>query len=159
MVPTFTRRASREDVMSVARRLRLEDRQEVMAACGLPPEAALPPYIDQGREVWVAGLVEDNQPEIVYGLDPIPYVESAAVVWVLSTPRLYDYPVEFVHNTLRLREEWHARFELLTNYIDERNTRHIRWLKWMGFTIIRRHESFGAQSRPFLEFASYRPKD
>ena len=157
MVPTFVRRATLDDVHDIARRLRLADRQEVMAASGTIPEAALPVFIQAGREVWVAGLEEDGIPEIIFGVDPIPHVEKAGVIWLLSSDRIYQYPVEFVKRTQELLDEFHQRYELLTNFIDERNTRHIRWLKWMGFTLIRRVESFGAQSRPFIEFASYRP--
>jgi hypothetical protein len=30
------------------------------------------------------------------------------------------------------------------------------WLKWLGCHMVRRIESFGAQSLPFIEFASFR---
>jgi hypothetical protein len=29
---------------------------------------------------------------------------------------------------------------------------HIRWLKWMGCTFIKRHSTYGVEQRPFLEF-------
>lgn len=157
MKPTFVRPATPEDVEYVANNLRKEDREEVLAAVGIEPTVCLPQYLSEGREVYAAGLCMDNRAEILYGFDPIFGVDRAAVIWLLSTPRIFDYPVEFVIQTNRLFEEAHQRFDLLTNFIDARNERHIRWLKKLGFVMLRRVESFGASSTPFIEFASYRP--
>jgi len=158
MKPVFVRPASLEDTRLVAARLRPEDRDEVLAASGLDPLLALPAYVQEGREVYAAGLEFDGVPEVLFGLDPIPIEMPAACIWLLSTPRLYDFPVEFTVNSRRWFDEAHERFELLTNFVDARNTRHHGWLKWLGFTFIRRVEKFGAHSLPFIEFASYRPK-
>jgi hypothetical protein len=135
----------------------LEDREEVLAMCGMDPRVVLPQYIVEGREVYVAGTVHNGSPEIIYGVDPILDVPDAAVVWLLSTPVLYDYPVEFTVRSKQIWDEIHSRFELLTNFTDARNTRHHGWLKWLGCHPIRRVEKFGAQSLPFIEFASFRP--
>lgn len=153
----FIRAASLDDVTNVAGRLRNEDRDEIIAAVGIPPLLALPPYVAEGREVWCAGLVEDGIPEVLWGFDPIAYVDRAAVCWLVSTPRIYEHPQVFAPATKIGFEEAHQRFDLLTNFIDARNTRHIKWLQWLGFTLIRRVDKFGAQSLPFIEFASYRP--
>lgn len=157
MTPTFVRRATLEDAHYVAANLRDADRDEVLAAAGVDPRLALPQFIAEGREVWAAGVESNGRAEILFGVDPIPYVEKAGVIWLLSTPVLYQYPVEFVSRSKELLDKFHERYELLTNYIDARNSRHIRWLKFMGFTLIRRVDRFGAQSLPFIEFASYRP--
>lgn len=158
MKDTFTRPATLADAKRVAERLREADRQEVLAAGGVDPRIVLPSYVLEGREVYAAGLAEDGLAEILWGVDPIPYCDNAAVVWMLSTDRLYDYPVEFVVRAKEGFEQLHQRFELLTNFIDARNERHIKWLKWLGFKFLRRIERFGVQSLPFYEFASYRPK-
>ena len=158
MKPTFVRPATADDVRYVADNLREADREEILASVGIEPSIALPQYLAEGREVYAAGLCMDNRAEILYGLDPIFGVERAAVIWLLSTDRIYDFPVEFVVRTRELYDEAHTRFDLLTNFIDARNTRHIKWLKFLGFTMIRRVEQFGAENRPFIEFASYRPR-
>jgi len=158
MKATFTRPATLEDAERVAARLREEDRQEVLAAGGVDPRIVLPSYVREGREVYAAGLAEEGLAELLWGIDPIPFYDGVAVVWMLSTDRIYDYPVEFVIRTREGLDQLHERFELLTNFIDARNERHIRWLKWLGFKFLRRIEQFGAQSLPFYEFASYRQK-
>lgn len=157
MKATFSRPATVADALSVAQRLRKADRDEVLAAGGVEPLLALPAIVREGREVYACGLADDGIPELLWGLDPIPFCDDTAVIWLLSTDRLYDYPVEFVTASKKGLEEAHQRYPILTNFIDARNTRHIRWLRWMGFYLIRRVESFGAQSLPFIEFASIRP--
>jgi hypothetical protein len=145
-----------EDAQYVAANLRDADRDEVLAACNLDPRLVLPLFIQEGREVWAAGVESNDRAEILYGVDPVECCPGAGTIWLLSTPVLYQYPVEFVVRSKELLDQFHERYELLGNYIDERNTRHIRWLKYMGFKILQRVECFGAQSRPFLEFASFR---
>jgi hypothetical protein len=155
MKPFFVRRATVEDAAYIAANLRSEDRDEVVALCGIPPSLVLPAYVEEGREVHVAGIQGDHA-QVIYGVDPILGVDRAACIWLLSTPVLYEHPVEFVTQSKRLWDEFHERFDLLTNFTDARNTRHHKWLQWLGAKFIRRVEHFGAESRPFLEFASYR---
>lgn len=157
MKPVFIRRATEAEAADIAARLRPEDRDEVLASIGVAPEVALPEYVRDGREVYVAGLQEDNIPEIIFGADPIPNDPEGATIWMLCTPRIYRFPVEFASSVKDLFEAYHARYPFLTNFTDARNTAHHRLIKWLGFTILRRVEEFGAESRPFLEFASYRP--
>ncbi len=156
MKPTFVRNATPADALDIAHRLRPEDRAEAIAATGGDPRFLLPLAVQGGREVLVAGLQSNNRPEILFGVDPIPGVARAGLIWLLSTPEIYDHPVEFVMRTRELLDGFHERYDLLTNFMDERNTRHLKWLKWMGFKLIRRVECFGAQNLPFIEFASYR---
>ena len=156
MKPTFVRSASIADALSVAERLRKEDRDELLALCACDPRLALPAYVHEGRDVWVGGLTETDRPEIIWGADPIPYVENAGVVWMLTTPVIYDYPVEFTVQMKRHFDLIHDRYEFLTNFTDERNTSHHKLIKWLGFSFIRRVETFGAAGLPFIEFASFK---
>lgn len=157
MKPTFVRLATSEDIQYVANNLRVADVEEVRAATGMDPRLALP-LSAAGREILAAGLCHNDRAEILFGVDPWPDTEDVGIIWMLSTPEIYDYPVEFVVRTKELLDKFHERYELLTNFIDARNEKHIKWLSWMGFKKLRRVESFGAQSLPFIEFARYRPK-
>lgn len=157
MKPTFVRPASVEDALSVASRLRPEDRDEVIAASGMDPRIALPQYVREDRFIMACGLVETGIPEVLWGADPIPYVDRACVGWLLSTTVILDHPVEFAVNVKRFFEELHKDYDLITNFTDARNVVHHRLIKWLGCVPVRRIESFGAKSIPFIEFASYRP--
>ncbi len=151
MKETFVRKATIEDALSIAKRLRSEDRDECLAASGLDPIVALPASIVDGRDVCVAGIADDGIPEIIWGFDPITNYENYAICWMLSTDRIYEYPVEFVIQSRKIIAE--APFHILTNFMDARNTRHKKWLQWQGFKMLRTIERFGAENRPFIEFA------
>lgn len=155
MKPVFVRPASVADACDVAARLREEDRQEVLAADGLEPSLVLPALVREGREVFAAGI-EGGPPEVLFGCDPVEGTPVLGIIWLVSTPALYRHPKEFVRTSRRIFESYHARYPVLGNYVDARNTDHIRWLQRMGCRMLRRIESFGAQSRPFFEFASVR---
>lgn len=158
MRPTFVRPASIEDAISVATRIRKEDKDEVIAASGAHPLLVFPQYVREDRLIFASGLAEDGIPEILWGADPIPFVDDAAVGWLVTTPRIYEYPVEFAVQVKRLFEELHTDFALITNFTDVRNTKHHQLIRWLGCKFLRRVERFGAQSLPFYEFASYRPR-
>jgi hypothetical protein len=49
---------------------------------------------------------------------------------------------------------YHRRHEVLADIVDARNLRHIHWLKWLAYYMIRRVERFGAQPLLFVEFVS-----
>ena len=156
MKPTFVRSATLADVRSVAARLREADRQEVLAAGGVDPRLVFSAQLAEGREILAAGLQDNDRAEILFGCDPMTGDPSVGIVWLVSTDTIYDHPVEFVTASRRLLQDYQERHRVLTNFIDARNERHIKWLKWMGFHMIRRVEKFGAQSLPFIEFASVR---
>lgn len=151
----WLREATTEDLQELAPRLRADDKREILATAGLPAELVLPHYT--GEHTFVAGVKEDDTPEVVLGYYPVMGCENeVAVVWMLSSDKLFEYPQRFAPVSRAIYDRLHTQYPLLTNFIDERNTRHIAWLKWLGFQIIRRIDKFGPFSLPFLEFVSYR---
>lgn len=86
----------------------------------MDPRIVLPAYVMEGREVYAAGIESEGRPEVLFGFDPIEGEPGAATIWLLSTPVIYDYPVEFVISSKRIFDDAHQRFELLTNFVDER---------------------------------------
>lgn len=124
----------------------------------MDPTLILPAYVQGGREVYAAGVNPYTyEPIILFGIDPIVGETDAAVVWALATPAIYRYPVEFVKTSKRIWDHFHKRYSILTNFVDARNVRHIKWLRSLGCVFPRRIERFGAAGLPFIEFVSYRP--
>jgi len=156
MKPIFTRPATPEDIFSVAPRLRAADHDEVFAAGGMPPLPTLLHQYQAGADMHAAGIVELDRPEVLYGCDPVYGYPQVGVIWMLGTDTIFDHPVEFTITSRRIFNEFHERFEVLTNYVDARNERHIKWLKWLGCRFLRRVDHYGPFSFPFLEFASVR---
>ena len=44
------------------------------------------------------------------------------------------------------------KYPLLTNAVDEEYKVSIDWLRFLGFTFLKRHETWGVGNKPFLEF-------
>ena len=73
-------------------------------------------------------------------------------VWLLGAKEVTESPKEF----MRLSREWLARlfdtFDFLGNFVDARNSVHVRWLKAMGFRFVDAHPGYGNDGEVFLEF-------
>lgn len=154
MKPVFTRPATPDDIRQVALRLREDDRREVRAVTGLDPLLALHPQGLEGRWVQTAGIV---RPEILFGVDPVFDHPEVGLIWLLGTDEVFANPVEFAVTSRRIFDDIHSRYPVLTNFMDARNTRHRKFVEWLGFRVLRTIPAWGAESRPFHEFVSYRP--
>lgn len=142
------RPATKDDCISLAPRLRKEDREEAEAVIGLPASYAM-----------MAGLRDDTlvacvngTPEMIFGC---PGADIVGTPWMLASP--LPFTPQWSRVFLRASKEivtddWQARYPLLTNFTDARNVRHHRWLRWLGFQFIRRDETYGVAGIPFLEF-------
>lgn len=98
-------------------------------------------------------LNDDGTPEVLFGADEVPHHPNVAVVWMVSTEAILSHPTEFLRQSRKWVDSWHERFDVLTNFVDARNTMHHKWLRWLGFSFIRKVEALGPYSLPFYEFA------
>lgn len=157
MKPVFLRPASVADLRRVGSLLKGPDRVEVEAAVGIPAEAALLLRHAQGLPVLAGGLAaRPEEPMLLCGCDPVMGHPDVGVVWLLTTPEVYDHPVELVKSIKDMWERYHSQYETLTNFTLCENTRHHKLLRWLGAKIVRRVDKFGAAGLPFYEFASVR---
>jgi hypothetical protein len=148
------RPATAADVRHVATNLRPADKAEALAAAGVPAIVALAESVHHSRATW--SLYAEDTVAGLLGLQDTA-VPEIGVVWMLCTPVIDRYPFTFLRDARELLPIVHRYHPIVTNQVDERNTVHIRWLRWMGFTFLRRIERWGAESRPFFEFARLQP--
>lgn len=92
-----------------------------------------------GDLIGIAGVVQ-AQPD-------------AAAVWMAGTPRIETASTAFLRGSRDLLTEFHRHYGTLFNICDARNTVHIRWLRWLGFTFIRQIDRHGPNGVPVIEFA------
>jgi len=138
------------DVESLADRLRTADLHELQAVSPRPTLEVLHEGVEKSAPMCSiishTGRVEGLfgvQPEGVFGR-----------VWMVGSDELTKNPIrrQFIRECRTFIDVLGHGFYALGNVIDERNSVHIRWLEWMGFTFIRRIDNYGVESRPFLEF-------
>lgn len=138
-----------EDVEALAPRLRQADIDEIRAASGLDPETALRlsrqvsslcfTVFGESKQIAMFGVRAEDNPSI-------------GRIWMLGSDEIHDHRFGF----LRMSKPWVAllqeRYPILYNYIDARNSAHIRWLDWLGFTFINEVQNYGFEQRLFYQF-------
>ncbi|WP_322996963.1 hypothetical protein [Castellaniella sp.] len=132
--------------------LRDADRAEVVALTGAPPEIILPERASQA----FAMFSEEGELAGLCGCDPVCHAPEVGVVWMVGSNLLVQHPVEFLRASRLWLDERHGHYPILTNRADARNAQHLKWLRWLGFRFLQIVEPWGAEGRPFIEFAKYK---
>ena len=148
MTKSFVRQARAEDVQVLAANLRPADLAEIKAASGNAPEAALLTGLQNGP--CKVACLPSGTPAAMFGV--VPVTPGAGAVWMVATNEFRLMQGFFLRECRGELAKLIADYPLTFNYTDARNKVHHRWIKWMGYTIIKRHETFGHEGRPFLEF-------
>lgn len=149
-MPIF-RPATIEDAIALSQDLRIEDEAEVRALTG---KASLDSLIQGVNLSDLPVAIVDDEGSILglFGAVTVSNAPRIGVIWMLASPKILTYRRQFAKESRHWVEALQAQYDLLCNVVDERNTVHIRWLQWCGFTFIRRHPEYGASKIPFLEF-------
>jgi hypothetical protein len=124
------RRATVRDAVYLADNLRPADMEEI-SAHGLSPEYALLMGLRYGRPAHVAEV--GGVPALMCGVTPLP--DGAGAVWMMGTAEIERRRVSFLRAARGWVEAVSAAYPLLVNVADARNTVHLRWLRWTGFTL------------------------
>lgn len=143
------RLATMEDVDYLAPRLRQADLDEIQAASGRCPREVLLQGLEVSEPAFV-GADEWGTPIVMFGA--CTHEPGLAAVWLLSTDDLYNHRISFLRQSRKGMDAVNRKWPVLFNYCDARNVVHINWLRGLGFTFIARHEHYGVERRPFLEF-------
>jgi len=130
-----------EAAKEVASNLLPADHREVVEGHGHVPMEFIPSTafdcdsisfrMPDGRLAGIAGVYEDGQ------------------IWMLCTPVILKYPVTFAREARRYVEQ--RAEKLLWNIVDERNTVHLKLLRFLGFKFLRRLK-YGPNNLSFIEF-------
>jgi hypothetical protein len=145
----YVRRSTQEDVDYLCNNLRPEDREEVIASHGSTKEA-LQLGFDISEECWTFLVEGTDEIAGIYGVAR----ESNLVgcIWLLSTPAIHKVSLSFLKQSKKVTEQMNKKYKILTNAVDADYTLAIKWLKFLGFTFIKRHDTWGVGNKPFLEF-------
>lgn len=143
-----------EDCYLLAPMLRAADAAEVKALANLSPEEALVSSFEASRERFT--ITHEGKPIAIYGGGPHPNDPTVGIPWMLGSDGIKHHWVWFLRHTPEIVWSVQQHYPVLWNLVDVRNTVHIRWLKWCGFTFGRVHDAFGYEQRPFQEFVRYR---
>ncbi|WP_374312426.1 phage protein Gp13 family protein [Dongia sp.] len=118
----------------MAANLRAADRAELIAVQGYDDAlGAISLSVLRSTETWVG---EDESGVVcMFGVGPITLLTGTGRPWMLATDRLDRWPValnKLVGGYLRRMLDQYPHLE---NWVDSRNTRHVQWLRRLGFTL------------------------
>ena len=148
-VDVSARLATPEDVELLIENLREADRQELIASDGDPAEAI---RRSVRESAWAVAIWLDGGFAAITGVAPIDgLLGSRASPWMLGTPHVDRYPSALVRVGRQYCDVMLQQYPHLLNFVDTRNTRSIRWLRRLGFTIHPAHV-FGGRTHPFHLF-------
>jgi hypothetical protein len=124
-----------DDIPKVLKlKLRKEDQEELHAASGLTPEAALQVAVLHSDEVSV--LLLDGRIVGLFGLAADPRDPHCAAPWMLSGDSLFSGPglrTLFSRGSRDVVRKMCEKYYRLENYVSKENKIAIRWLGWLGF--------------------------
>ena len=147
------RQSIQDDVDYLCDNLRPEDRQEVLASHGSTREAVQIGF-DESEECWTIIVTDTGEIAGIYGL--ARYDDTLGVPWLLTSPAIKKVWLPFLRGSRKWVEEANNKYPLLTNAVDADYTVAINWLRFVGFTFIKKHEKWGVGNKPFLEFVRIR---
>lgn len=141
--------ATIEQALSMMGRIRQADLLEHDAAVGGSIEDSLRTGLNISTQTW-AGEV-DGKVICICGVAPVQTMPESGAVWLISSEEMEQAPIQFLRLSKQVLRKMLGLYPHLFNFADVRNTRALRWLQWLGFSI---HEPipFGAQQLPFHLF-------
>ena len=142
------RKSTKEDARYIATNLREADKMELKALGIQNNYACLKDAISE--TVCYTGYLYEK-PVTMFGISPIE--AGVGSVWLLGTDDIAErMPVSFLKYSKRLLPHLMEWYTIACNMVDKRNTVHINWIKWLGFSFIR-EVTFGPENNIFYEFA------
>ena len=117
-------------IRTIARRMRQADRDEIEAAAGKTPGAALTYSLRKSTHAWTALI--DGRPEMMFGVGDINILTGVGAPWLLGTDAVELHYVSFLRQSVSFRDQLLRRYPIMRNFVDDRNRISKRWLEWLG---------------------------
>lgn len=141
--------AKPEHIDAIAPLMRKADADECYATSFRNPREALEFSLAASTLAWT--VLKDGEPVCMFGVGAQSLFDFTGHPWMLGTDAVDSFGREF----LRQNKEYVVRMmeahPFLVNYVDCRNKKSIKWLKWLGF-IFDNPASYGTMGLPFHRF-------
>lgn len=141
--------ATRLMAEAMAPKLRQADRDEIAAASGMDPQAALLLAVERSQRS--DAIVIDGEAVAMAGVMDFPLDPQIGVVWMLATDAADRVPKRLLQEKREYVLALLNGYDMLLNFVDNRNTRAQKWLQWLGFTL-EAPEPHGVAGLPFRRF-------
>lgn len=133
--------------------LREADKAELKALYGLDPRPALGLACTLSHPESLRTVATDEgQLVAIFGSAIHPQDSRVGCVWMVGSDLITKHSKEFLKITPDLVKTASEPYEIVYNYIDMRNTTHLRWLKYAGFTFGHTSQTVSHDGSPFQFF-------
>lgn len=136
-----------EHIEPIARRMRQADRDEVFAASGKTATEALEYSLEKSAHSWTA--IVDGVPEAMFGVGDLNILAGVGAPWLLGTDAVEENVKLFLRLSRDFKAQLLSRYPVLRNFVDDRNTASVRWLRWLGASMSDPVDIRGYQFRLF----------
>ena len=141
------------DVKYLTDNIRKEDAAEVLALGLTIENAFLTPTKSKSAITYTAEY--DGQPMCMFGIYKEIALCDTAIIWMLGTKDVGKCPKELLYVTKALISEGLLVNRELTNYVDIRYKKSLRWLKHLGFNLSA-PEKIGVNGEEFIKISIMR---
>ena len=141
------------DIKYLSDNLRQSDIFEIWASHHATPLSAL----TQCHNSPFSLTVERENPICMFGINPESLLGNKAVIWCLATDELSTINIRFLKHSREFIEMFLEIYPYLYNFVDDRNTESIAWLKFCG-AVMEEPKPFGMDNMPFRYFYFERNK-
>jgi hypothetical protein len=141
-----------DDLFDLASRLRASDVNEIIAASGMDPLAALFDSLETSDQCYVATL--DGRPEVIFGTNELKAEWSFGGIWMLGTDAIEVNPLSFYRHCKKFLPLFHERYRYLTNFVDVNHHSAHRWMLKLGFQAVNFTTDYGPCGHPFIQYIS-----
>jgi hypothetical protein len=135
-----------EHIDIVAAGARELDIEEIFASSGQSVRECL--EFGFANSLYVSAIVSGEEPVALMGVTPY---EGFGLPWLIATEKAARFPIQFLkisrHYVITVQEQ----FPVMLNYVDDRHTKSIHYLKAVGFTVYD-PEPYGFLNLPFRRF-------
>lgn len=132
MSKPYARPAQVDDCAELAANLRQADLTELsLGHSPTPYDALMRGFAFSDEPISVI----DSQGAVVAMMGVVPLGPGVGGPWMLASDGLEKIKWPFLRECKARLLEIHKRYPFLHNQVWQGNTVHIRWLKWLGFTV------------------------
>jgi len=146
----YVRPAVLADVLQLAPKMRIADREEIRASDGKSPlEALVIPFTyKEGRNYTIIGAVNEGVIGM-FGVAPTKDPEYG-IAWLLSSEDLFKHTKQFIKECPYWVSQMSEGYTYIYNWVDRRNWKSLKWLQFLGFEAKEEMKQYGVGKLPFL---------
>ena len=128
-------RPTEADLVRVIENMHPLDVAEVWAAAHHTPETAVRKSVEVSRDTIKVGRA-DGEPVCIFGVASETVMSRIGAPWLLGTPDIEKHSRAFLRLNRAYIADLRRDYDFLANFVDMRNNQAIRWLQWLGFTLL-----------------------